>query len=148
MPHAYRRPMCTSQDCQWCGEPYFAGAAISIDGFLQQIPKRDKHVITDLVRALWMVNLMLTLNRSLLNREYNLMKVLKALSSIVSICNLRVILYQRLHLDIYTIYKWNVTFIPCKKRIRRYALVRKVDCLSPILIGLKRAAFTPGRHGI
>jgi hypothetical protein len=41
---------------------------------------------------------MLTFNRSLLNREYNLMNVLKALASIVSIC--RSFFYQRLHLGI------------------------------------------------
>jgi hypothetical protein len=38
----------------------------------------DSSVITDLIRALWRVNLMLALSRSLLNREYNLMNVLKA----------------------------------------------------------------------
>jgi hypothetical protein len=37
---------------------------------------------------------MITLNRPLLNREYNLMNVLKALASIVSICSLHVILYK------------------------------------------------------
>jgi hypothetical protein len=26
------------ENCQWSGEPYSAGAAISIDGFLPQIP--------------------------------------------------------------------------------------------------------------
>jgi uncharacterized membrane protein (DUF485 family) len=35
---------------------------------------------------------MLVLNRSLLNREYILMNVLKALASIISMCNLHVIL--------------------------------------------------------
>jgi hypothetical protein len=35
---------------------------------------------------------MLALNRSLLNREYILMNVLKALASIICMCNLRVIL--------------------------------------------------------
>jgi hypothetical protein len=34
---------------------------------------------------------MLTLNRSILYREYNLMNVLKALSSIVPICSIHVI---------------------------------------------------------
>jgi hypothetical protein len=24
--HAYSEPMCASEHCQWCGEPYFAGA--------------------------------------------------------------------------------------------------------------------------
>jgi hypothetical protein len=35
---------------------------------------------------------MLALNRSVLNREYILMNVLKALASIISMCNLHVIL--------------------------------------------------------
>jgi hypothetical protein len=39
---------------------------------------------------LWRVSLMLTLNRSLLNKEYILMNVLKALASIISMCNLQV----------------------------------------------------------
>jgi hypothetical protein len=52
-PHAYRGPVCTSGDCEWCGEPYFAGAAISGDMFLPQIPRRDKHKsLQDLIRAL------------------------------------------------------------------------------------------------
>jgi hypothetical protein len=25
-PLAYREPMCTSENCQWCREPYFAGS--------------------------------------------------------------------------------------------------------------------------
>jgi hypothetical protein len=37
---------------------------------------------------------MLALNRSLLNREYDLMNVLKASASIVYMCNLHVIFYQ------------------------------------------------------
>jgi hypothetical protein len=41
-----------------------------------------------LMRALWRVNLMLELNRSLLNREYTLMNILKPLASIISMCNL------------------------------------------------------------
>jgi hypothetical protein len=41
--HAYLGPMCASENCQWRGEPYFAGAAISISGILPQIPKQDKH---------------------------------------------------------------------------------------------------------
>jgi hypothetical protein len=39
---------------------------------------------------------MLTLNRSLLNGEYNLTNVLKALALIVSICNLHVILLSKI----------------------------------------------------
>jgi hypothetical protein len=43
---------------------------------------------------------MLVSNFSLLNREYNLMNVLKALASIISTCNFRAILLLRLNLDI------------------------------------------------
>jgi hypothetical protein len=35
--------MCALKNYQWREEPNFAGAAISIDGFLQQIPRLDKH---------------------------------------------------------------------------------------------------------
>jgi hypothetical protein len=42
-PHAYRGPMCASEKSRWCGEPYFAGAAIAISGILPQIPRRGKH---------------------------------------------------------------------------------------------------------
>jgi hypothetical protein len=46
--------------CQWCGEPCFADAEVSLDVYLLQIPKRDRrYVIMDLIRALWMVNLLL-----------------------------------------------------------------------------------------
>jgi hypothetical protein len=40
---APRGPVCTSEIYQWCGEPYYASAAISKDGFLQKIPRRGKH---------------------------------------------------------------------------------------------------------
>jgi hypothetical protein len=63
-------------------EPYFAVAAISIGDILPQIPWQD------LIRTLWRVNLMLALNRSLSNRKYILMNVLKTLSSIICMCNL------------------------------------------------------------
>jgi hypothetical protein len=38
-PHAYHEPMCTSENCQWRGELYFAGNAISIGGVLLQISR-------------------------------------------------------------------------------------------------------------
>jgi hypothetical protein len=43
-----------------------------------------------------MVNVMLEFNRSLLNREYTLMNVLKALASIIFMCNLKVTLLSKL----------------------------------------------------
>jgi hypothetical protein len=43
-----------------------------------------------LMSAFGRVSLMLVLNRTLLNREYMLINVLKALASIISICNLHV----------------------------------------------------------
>jgi hypothetical protein len=39
---------------------------------------------------------MLALKRSLLNREYIIMNVLKALASIISMCNLHVILLSKI----------------------------------------------------
>jgi hypothetical protein len=40
---AYCELMCALESCQWCREPCFAGAAISTDRFLPQIPRRDRH---------------------------------------------------------------------------------------------------------
>jgi hypothetical protein len=47
---------------------------------------------------------MLTLNGSLMNREYNLMNVLKALASIVSICSLHVILLSKITPRYFTVF--------------------------------------------
>jgi hypothetical protein len=55
-PHAYRGPERTSRDCPWCGENYLAGAAISLDEFLPQIPMRDKKAC----KALHIRNLLTT----------------------------------------------------------------------------------------
>jgi len=38
-----REPVCACESCQVCGEPCFAGAAISRDGFIQQIRRRGWH---------------------------------------------------------------------------------------------------------
>jgi hypothetical protein len=35
--------MCVSENCQWCGELYFAVSAISMGDILPQIPMQDKH---------------------------------------------------------------------------------------------------------
>jgi hypothetical protein len=67
-----------------------------------------------LMSALWRVSLMLVLNCSLLNREYILINVLKALASISSMCNLHVTFTE----IFFTIYKWNVLSIQCKMRLR------------------------------
>jgi hypothetical protein len=53
-------------------------------------------VITDLMRALWSVNLMLVLNLSLLYRAYTLINVLKALVLIISLRGLHVILLSNI----------------------------------------------------
>jgi hypothetical protein len=47
-------------------------------------------VIILLLSSLWRVNLMLPLNRSRLNRECTLIHILKALTLIISMCNLHV----------------------------------------------------------
>jgi hypothetical protein len=33
--------VCALDNCQWCGETCFAGAAISVDEYLPQIPRWD-----------------------------------------------------------------------------------------------------------
>jgi hypothetical protein len=38
-PYAYHETVLLGI-CQWCGNPYFAVAAISLDVYLQQIPSR------------------------------------------------------------------------------------------------------------
>jgi hypothetical protein len=96
--HAYSELMCPLENCQWCGEPRFAGAAISIDVLMPQIPRQDRHVIADLMRSLWRVNLMLVLSHSVLNRGYILMNVLKALASIVFMRSLRAIFLLKITL--------------------------------------------------
>jgi hypothetical protein len=58
-------------------------------------------VITDLIRALWRVCLMLAFNRSLLNREYILINVLKELASVISMCNLHKVPSYPPHCTIY-----------------------------------------------
>jgi hypothetical protein len=35
---------CSLEICQWCGEPCFAGAKVSLDVYLLQIPKWDKRM--------------------------------------------------------------------------------------------------------
>jgi hypothetical protein len=49
-----------------------------------------------LTSALWRVNLILVLNLPLLNREYNIINVLKVLASILSVCSLNVILLSKM----------------------------------------------------
>jgi hypothetical protein len=39
-PYAYLESMCVSENCQWCGEPYFAVSAISIGDILPEIPRQ------------------------------------------------------------------------------------------------------------
>jgi hypothetical protein len=41
--YAYLEPMCVSENCQWCGELYFAVSAITIGDILPQIPMQGKH---------------------------------------------------------------------------------------------------------
>jgi hypothetical protein len=91
---------------------------------------------------------MLTLNRSLLNRENNVMNVMKALTSIFCMCNLLVILLSKITPRYFTLFT-NGMFRPFNvRRESDFALVRKVDHLSLILIELNIPSFTPSRHGI
>jgi hypothetical protein len=38
MPYAICGLVCALENFQWCGEPCFAGAAISLDGICRKIP--------------------------------------------------------------------------------------------------------------
>jgi hypothetical protein len=55
--------------------------------------------------ALWSISLMLAVNRTFLNRERTLINVLKALASIISICNLHETRIEDYTEIFYTIYK-------------------------------------------
>jgi hypothetical protein len=54
----------------------FASGAENLVSLAQNSQAGQAYVIMDLMRALWRVNLLLVLNRSLLNKEYNLINVL------------------------------------------------------------------------
>jgi hypothetical protein len=89
--------------------------------------------IADLMRASWKANLMLVLNRSLLNREYILMNVLKALALIVYMCGTHVMFLPKAT-PRYFILLTNGIFRPLNLRIRRSNSMRKVDRCSLVLI--------------
>jgi hypothetical protein len=72
---------------------------------------------------------MLALNRLILDREYTLIKVLKALASIISMCGLHVVIEYYTEI-FYTICNWNILSIQCKKRLRWSNSMREVDCPS------------------
>jgi hypothetical protein len=92
---------------------------------------------------------MLAFKRSLLNREYNLMNVLKALASIISMCNLHVILLSNNTPRYFTLFT-NGIFRPfnLKSGIRRSISMSEIDRLSLVFIDFNIPAFTPGRHRV
>jgi hypothetical protein len=61
-------------------------------------------ILVLLTSALWRVSLMLVLNRSLLNKEYILINVLKALASIISIYNLNVTFLSKITPRYFTLF--------------------------------------------
>jgi hypothetical protein len=92
------------------------------------------------------VILMSAINCSLLNREYTLINVLKALASIISVwspCNILIEDYTEIF---YIIYKWNVPSIQCKKRLRWSNSMREVDCSSLVFTDFNIPTLTPGSH--
>jgi hypothetical protein len=68
---------------------------------------------------------MLALNRSLLNREYILMNVLKALASIISMYNLHVILLSKITPRYFTLFT-NGIFRPFNVKGESGGLFRRV----------------------
>jgi hypothetical protein len=70
--------------------------------------------------ASWRVNLLLALNRLLLNREWILINVLKALASIISVWDLLVIFLIEIYAEIFSLVnKRNVPSFQCKMRLNR-----------------------------
>jgi hypothetical protein len=88
---------------------------------------------------------MLTLNRSLLNKGYILMNVLKALAWIVSMYNLHVIFVSKI-IPRYCIYRLDVPSIQRKRTIRRSNSMRKIDRLSVVFINFYIPTLTPDRY--
>jgi hypothetical protein len=79
---------------------------------------------------------MLALNRSLLNRECILMNVLKALASIISMCNLHVILLSKItprYLTLFTNFKTHLNStglsVPHRKHITSPLLAQQVNAI-------------------
>jgi hypothetical protein len=78
------------------------------------------------------------INRSLSNREYILMNVLKALASIISMCNLHVILLSKITPRYFTLFaKWDNPSIQLKKRIMRSISTSEADRPSLVFIDFK-----------
>jgi len=66
----YERYMKIASRCApWKRAHCFAAAAVLEHGRRPQTPRKDRHVITELVMVLWRVNLTLALYRSLLNKK-------------------------------------------------------------------------------
>jgi hypothetical protein len=84
---------------------------------------------------------MLALNRSLLNGEYNLINVRKALASIVSTRNFNVIFLSKITPRYFTL-TTNAMFFLFFKSIS----MREIDHLILVFIAFNIPAFTPGRH--
>jgi hypothetical protein len=87
---------------------------------------------------------MVVLDRSLLNRGYILMNVLKALASIVSMCSLHVIFLSKIIPRYFRLFT-NGMSRPFNI-IRRSSFLRKVDYTSLVLIDFFIPLPTPGRH--
>jgi hypothetical protein len=90
---------------------------------------------------------MLALNRSLLNREYTLINVLKSLASIIFMCGLHAIFLSKITPRYVTLLT-NGMFRPdqCKKKFNWPTSMREVDCPSFVFIDFNVPTFTPGRH--
>jgi hypothetical protein len=81
---------------------------------------------------------MLMLNRSLLNREYTLINVLKALASIICMCNLHVTFLSKITPRYFIIQR--------KMRHMQSMTAREVDPLSLIFINFDIPALAPGLY--
>jgi hypothetical protein len=106
-------------------------------------------VITDVMRALWSVSLMLVLNVSLLNRAYSLINVLKALASVISMSGLLVIFLLNITPRYFTLFT-NGMFYSFSVRRDSGGLIQwgEVDCPSLVFIDFNVAMLTPGRVGV
>jgi hypothetical protein len=98
------------------------------------------------MRTLWRVKLILAPNRLILNREYTLINILKALASVNSVWSPYNFLIEDYTEIYYTIYKWNVPSIQCRMGLRWSTYAREATPLSLILIYFNIPALTWRLH--
>jgi hypothetical protein len=120
------------------------------DGYLPQIPRRDKHKSYHRSNESF-VEGQFNVSALSLTFEYKIYfnKCSEGLDFnhfyVWSPCNFLIKDYTEIF---YTIYKYNVLSIQCKKRLRWSNLMREVDCLNLVFTDFNVPTLTPGHHWV